>query len=46
MAFMTPEWLLSRALPDWSALLYEPGRLGANQDVFVLERRPTAGVTG
>jgi hypothetical protein len=24
MAYMTPEWLLSRLLPAWRALLYEP----------------------
>ena len=39
MAYMTPEWLLSRLLPSWRALLYEPARLDANQDVYVLERR-------
>ena len=39
MAYATPEWLLARLLPDWSALLYEPARLDANQDLYVLERR-------
>jgi hypothetical protein len=31
--------LESRLLSAWRALLYEPGRLDANQDVYVLERR-------
>jgi len=39
MAYMTPEWLLARVLPDWTTLLYEPARLDANQDLYVIERR-------
>ena len=39
MAYATPEWLLARLLPGWSARLYEPARLDANQDLYVLERR-------
>jgi SAM-dependent methyltransferase len=39
MAYATPEWLLTRLLPAWSARLYEPARLDANQDLYVLERR-------
>jgi SAM-dependent methyltransferase len=39
MAYLTPEWLVSRVLPDWKLLLYEPGRLDANQDLYALERR-------
>lgn len=39
MAYLTPDWLLSRALPGWSVLLYEPARLEGNQDLYVLERQ-------
>jgi SAM-dependent methyltransferase len=39
MAYMTPEWLVARTLPTWSLLLYAPGRLGVNQDVYLFERR-------
>ena len=39
MAYATPEWLLTRLLPAWSALLHEPARLDGNQDLYVLERR-------
>ena len=39
MAYMTPEWLLARILPSWRVLLYEPARLDANQDLYLLERR-------
>ncbi|MGH2945591.1 MAG: class I SAM-dependent methyltransferase [Solirubrobacteraceae bacterium] len=42
MAYMTPEWLVTRMLPTWSLLLYEPGRLDANQDVYLFERRTVA----
>jgi SAM-dependent methyltransferase len=42
MAYMTPEWLVARMLPTWSLLLYEPGRLDANQDVYLFERRRVA----
>jgi hypothetical protein len=37
-AYFTPEWLLSRVLPDWSLRLYQPGRLQGVQDIYVLER--------
>jgi SAM-dependent methyltransferase len=37
-AYFTPEWLLSRILPQWSLRLYQPGRLLGVQDVYVLER--------
>jgi SAM-dependent methyltransferase len=42
-AYFTPEWLLSRILPDWSLRLYQPARLLDVQDVYVLERcdKPT-----
>lgn len=38
-AYVTLEWLLARASPDWALALYEPGRVGGNQDLIVLERR-------
>lgn len=38
MSFLTPEWLLTRALPHWSVVEFAPGRNERNQDVFVLER--------
>lgn len=38
-AYFTPEWLLTRILPNWSLRLYEPGRLQGVQDLYVLERR-------
>jgi SAM-dependent methyltransferase len=37
-AYFTPEWLLTRILPNWSVRLYEPGRLQGVQDLYVLER--------
>jgi SAM-dependent methyltransferase len=37
-AYMSPEWLLSHALPRWRARLFEPSRLDQNQDLYVLER--------
>jgi SAM-dependent methyltransferase len=37
-AYVTPEWLLARALPQWTLLLYEPGRLQSTQDLYVLQR--------
>ena len=37
-AYVTPEWLLARALPKWTLRLYEPGRLQGVQDVYVLQR--------
>jgi SAM-dependent methyltransferase len=38
-AFLTPEWLLTRLTPDWRVLLYRPGRVENNQDLYVLEPR-------
>jgi hypothetical protein len=38
MAYLTPEWLLARALPAWSLRLYEPGREDGNQDLYVFAR--------
>jgi SAM-dependent methyltransferase len=37
-AYVTPEWLLARALPQWTLRLYEPGRLLDVQDLYVLQR--------
>jgi len=39
MAFLTPEWLLTRTTPDWGAVFFRPGRVERNQDLYVLERR-------
>lgn len=36
-AYVTPEWLLARALPQWTLRLYEPGRLQSVQDLYVLQ---------
>lgn len=38
-AYFTPEWLMARILPSWAVVLYEPGRLDSNQDLYVLEKR-------
>jgi SAM-dependent methyltransferase len=38
MGYMTPEWLLPRTGEHWTPLLFEPGRLQTNQDLYVLER--------
>jgi glycosyltransferase involved in cell wall biosynthesis/SAM-dependent methyltransferase len=38
MSFLTPEWLLTRALPRWRVVEFAAGRNEGNQDVFVLER--------
>jgi hypothetical protein len=35
---MSPEWLVSHALPRWRLRLFEPTRLEQNQDLYVLER--------
>jgi SAM-dependent methyltransferase len=37
-AFLTPEWLLARLTPEWRVLLFRPGRVELNQDLYVLER--------
>jgi SAM-dependent methyltransferase len=39
-AFLSPEWLLREATPEWSVLLFASGRVEDNQDLYVLERRP------
>jgi SAM-dependent methyltransferase len=38
-AFLSPEWLLAKLTPDWRVAFFRPGRVEANQDVYVLERR-------
>jgi SAM-dependent methyltransferase len=40
MAFLSPEWLLINAPPDWAVVGFQPGRAEGNQDLYVLERRP------
>ncbi len=37
-AFLSAEWLLAHALPQWRLLEFAPGRNAGNQDVYVLER--------
>lgn len=37
-AFLSAEWLLAHATPQWRLLEYAPGRNGGNQDVYVLQR--------
>jgi SAM-dependent methyltransferase len=39
MAFLTTEWLLANATPEWSVLWFAPGRAERNQDALVLLRR-------
>lgn len=39
-SYLSMEWLLSHATPDWSVRLLRPGAVDQNQDVIVLERRP------
>ena len=39
LAFLTPEWLLAQATPEWAVTWYAPGRVEANQDVYLLLRR-------
>jgi SAM-dependent methyltransferase len=37
-AFLTPEWLLDRACPEWSLRDFRPGTVEGNQDLYVLQR--------
>ena len=39
IAFLSAEWLLARATPKWRVALFHPGRVEANHDLYVLERR-------
>jgi SAM-dependent methyltransferase len=36
-AFLTAEWLLAQACPSWSVRLFAPGRVEADQDLYVLQ---------
>ncbi len=38
-SFLTAEWLLARATPEWHVAFFRPGRAEGNQDLFVLEPR-------
>ena len=37
-AFLSAEWLLAKLTPEWRTLLFRPGRVELNQDLYVLER--------
>ncbi len=37
-AFLTAEWLLTKLTPEWRVSFFRPGRVEANQDLYVLER--------
>ncbi len=37
-AFLSAEWLLAKLTPEWRVLLFRPGRVELNQDLYVLER--------
>lgn len=39
MAFMTPEWLLTRLTPRWRLEQFAPGRVEQRQDLYVLSKR-------
>ena len=43
-AFLTAEWLLAKACPPWTARLFAPGRVEANQDLYVLQRTGSSAV--
>jgi len=38
-AYISPEWLLNRATPQWEVLLYRTRANEDNQDVVILRRR-------
>jgi GT2 family glycosyltransferase/glycosyltransferase involved in cell wall biosynthesis/SAM-dependent methyltransferase len=38
MSFLTPEWMRTRASPEWRVAGFAPGRNEGDQDVFVLDR--------
>ena len=38
-AFLSAEWLLAKATPEWRVAFFRPGRVEADQDVYVLEPR-------
>jgi SAM-dependent methyltransferase len=37
-AFLSAEWLLAKLTPEWRVAFFRPGRVEANQDLYVLER--------
>ena len=37
-AFLSSEWLLAKLTPAWRVAFFRPGRVEANQDLYVLER--------
>jgi SAM-dependent methyltransferase len=37
-AFLSAEWLLAKLTPEWRVLLFRPGMVELNQDLYVLER--------
>jgi len=37
-AFLSAEWLAAKLTPDWGVVLFRPGRVELNQDLYVLER--------
>ena len=37
-AFLSAEWLLTKLTPEWRVAFFRPGRVEANQDLYVLER--------
>jgi SAM-dependent methyltransferase len=38
-AFVSSEWLLAHATPNWELVEFAPGRVEGNQDLYVLRRR-------
>ncbi|MGH2847011.1 MAG: hypothetical protein ACRDL0_13500, partial [Thermoleophilaceae bacterium] len=38
-AFLSAEWMLAAVTPQWRVAFFRPGRVEANQDLYVLERR-------
>jgi SAM-dependent methyltransferase len=37
-AFLSAEWLAAKLTPQWRIVLFRPGRVELNQDLYVLER--------
>jgi SAM-dependent methyltransferase len=38
-SFLSAEWLLTKATPEWRVAFFRPGRVEGDQDVYVLEPR-------
>jgi SAM-dependent methyltransferase len=38
-SFLTAEWMLAKATPEWRVAFFRPGRVEGNQDLYVLEPR-------